>query len=128
MLQLQIECLLDGRDLPAAGESWAGELQRMRKSNLAWETLTPIKQSSVGVSDVKSSQLQFHNGLVGLSHESEEVLEMWEYHDVTGFQTVAKHTHIGFQPSHYAFDRIQDVLVLLENIGYCKTLLVWSYS
>ena len=30
----------------------------------------------------------------------------------------AQHTHVGFRPGHYAFDRAQDVLVLLEHIEY----------
>lgn len=67
---------------------------------------------------MKGGHLQFHNGLVGLSHESGGVLELWEHCDVTGLQSVARHTHIGFHPGHYAFDRAQDVLVLLENVGY----------
>jgi len=75
-------------------------------------------QSSFSGDEVNGSELKFHNGLVGLLHESEGDLEMWEYHDVAGFKSVAKHTHVGFQPGHYAFDRAQDVLVLLEHIKY----------
>ena len=67
---------------------------------------------------MKGSHVLLHNGLVGLSDESEGKLEMWEYHDETGFQSVAKHTHIGFHLVHYAFDRAQDVLVLVENKRY----------
>ena len=67
---------------------------------------------------MKGSHLLLHNGLVGLSHESGRILEIWEYHDVTGFQSTAKHTHIGFHLELYTFDRAQDVLVLLENMGY----------
>ena len=113
-----MECLLDGRDLPAPRNSWAGELQKVRQSNLAWETLTPTKQSSFKFSDVNGSRLLFHNGLVGLSDSSGGILEILEYHDGAGFQSVAKHTHIGFDLVHYAFDRAQDVLVLMENMGY----------
>ena len=94
------------------------ELQKIRQSNLAWETLTPTKQSSFKVNDLKGSHLLLHNGLVGLSHESGEILEIWEYHDPTGFQSIEKHTDIGFHPEHYAFDRAQNVLVLLEILGY----------
>lgn len=53
-----------------------------------------------------------------MSHESDAGLEMWEYHDVNGFQNVAKHAHIGIQPSLYAFNRAQDVLVLVEDSEY----------
>jgi len=67
---------------------------------------------------VNGIHLKFHNGLVGLLHESEGELEMLEYHDVAGFKSVAKHTHVGLQPGRYAFDRAQDVLVLLEYIEY----------
>ena len=96
------------------------ELQKTRQSNLAWETLTPTKQSSFRVSDVRGSHVQFHGGLVGLIHESGGEFEMLEYHDVVGFQSVVRHTHAGFQPGHYAFDRAQDVLVLLEYIEYAE--------
>ena len=85
---------------------------------MAWETLTLTKQSSFKASDVKGSHLLFHNGLVGLSHGAGGILEMWEYHDATGFQSIINHTHIGFHPGYYAFDRAQDVLVLLENMRY----------
>ena len=64
---------------------------------------------------MKGSHLLFHNGLVGLLDKSGGNLEMWEYHDGTGFQSVAKHTHIGSHLVHYAFDRAQDVLVLVEK-------------
>ena len=67
---------------------------------------------------MKGSHLLLHNGLVGVSHESGGMLEMWEYHDVTGFQSIANHRHVGFHPELYTFDRAQDVLVLLENMGY----------
>ena len=67
---------------------------------------------------MKGSHLLLHNGLVGLAHESGRTLEIWEYHDVTGFRSIAKHTHIGFHPKIYTFDRAQDVLVLLENVVY----------
>jgi len=74
---------------------------------------------------MKGSHLLFHDGLVGLAHESGGILEMWEYHDATGFQSIAKHTHVGFHPGHYAFDRAQDVLVLLENMGYAGRFWLW---
>jgi len=60
---------------------------------LAWETLTPTKQSNFKVNDMKGSHLLFHDGLVGLAHESGGILEMWEYHDATGFQSIAS-THM----------------------------------
>ena len=74
---------------------------------------------------MKGSHLLLHDGLVGLAHESGGILEMWEYHDATGFQSIAKHTHIGFHPGHYTFDRAQDVLVLLEGLGYAGRLWFW---
>ena len=55
---------------------------------------------------------------MGLSDESGGKLEIWEYHDETGFQNIAKHTHIGFRLVNYTLDRAQDVLVLVENMGY----------
>ena len=67
---------------------------------------------------MKGSHVQFHDGLVGLLHESGGELEILEYHDVVGFRSVVKHTHVGFRPGHYAFDRAQDVLVLLEYLEY----------
>ncbi len=50
---------------------------------------------------------------------------MWEYHDVTGFQSIEKRTHIGFNPGHYAFDRAQDVLVILDNMRYPRPFWFW---
>ena len=122
MIQLQIECLSDGRLLPAAGNSRTSELQRITQSNLAWETLTPTKTSSFGASNVESEHLQFHNGLVVVSHESEAALEMWEYDDVNGFQNVGEHAQMRFQPRLYAFNRAQDVLVLVEVPEYANLL------
>ena len=67
---------------------------------------------------MRASHLLFHNGLVGTSDAWRGILEMWEYHDGAGFQSVVRHTHIEFHLVHYAFDRAQDVLVLVENMGY----------
>ena len=47
---------------------------------------------------------------------------MWEYHDVTGFRSIVKHTQKGFHRERYTFDRAQDVLVLLENMEYAGPL------
>jgi hypothetical protein len=92
----------------------------MQQSNLAWETLTPIKKSSFGIGDVDAIGLQFHNGLVvGQVHES---VEIWEYHGASGLQSVAKHSNIGFGPERFAFDRAQDLLILLEDTRYARSL------
>lgn len=69
---------------------------------------------------MERAHLQFHNGLVVVSHESDAALEMWEYDDVNGFQNVGEHAHIGFQPRLYAFNRAQDVLVLVEDPEYAN--------
>jgi len=90
----------------------------MRQSNLAWETLTPTKKIIPEVGGVECGHLRVRNGLVALSRKSEAVLEMWEYRGVDLLRNTATHANIGFQPSLYAFDRAQDVLVLLEEPEY----------
>jgi hypothetical protein len=69
---------------------------------------------------VNAIGLQFHHDLVARQlHESVEILE---YHGASGLQRVVKHSHIGFEPERYAFDRAQDLLVLLETTRYARSL------
>jgi hypothetical protein len=127
-LQLLIELAIDGRRLPNVHRPDAPYnemLERLKRSNAAWEALTPTFSFDFRVPGERFTYEVgdgfFANGTPKIPPEdvdTTQAIEFWELPDgvhSTEMRSLVNHPDLGVSIVDFTFDRGQDLLVYVEN-------------
>jgi hypothetical protein len=127
-IQLLIELAIDGRKLPnihRLNAPYHEMLERLKRSNAAWEALTPTFSFDIRVHGERftwevGDGLFATGALEDSSGRAEKIsaIEFWELQDgvySTEMRRVINHSDLGLNIVNFSFDRVQDLLVYVEN-------------